>query len=246
MKFNLDFVLKVDHKVYKMSGIYRIFSDCGTVNYVGISKNIFLRWKHHLKPNGKDLASKVVGFDFKKAHFEILYVVHSIHIMKKLERYYIEKYNSFYIGQNGDWGGSLSASDAEHAKRRGLRCLAKKAGVHGLSTEQKIANSSKAGKRAKELSKGIHALSQEELSFYGKKGGNTSQYLWEINLDGNVYKSKENEGLKSLCLRINFPYRKAIRTFYEHKGQNHKINCFISRYLVENSVDSVETQTNSG
>lgn len=235
---------KIDHKEFVCSGVYRIYTLCGKINYVGISINVFRRWKDHLsrsnRSNARGLSKSLKTVNKDSLLFEVLVYCKNINLLKLMERSYIEEYDSFLNGQNGDHGGSLTPLIKEIARKGGIACSKQNKGVHSLSKEQKSINSKKAGSRARDLKKGIHALSSEEKSKYGLLGGKTSRYIWRIEVDGTVYTSFINEGLENLCKRVNFTYRKAVRVFYEYKGFHKKSGVKVTRVTIENSVKSVE------
>ena len=244
MIFTYEKLKKIDHKKFVCSGVYRIYtSDC-KINYVGISVNVFRRWKEHLS-RGRSSGAKGLSKSLKTVNkdsllFEVLVYCKNIDLLKLMERGYIEKYDSFLNGQNGDHGGSLNPTTREMAMKGGIACLNQKRGVHSLSKEQKATNSKIAGSRARDLGKGIHALSSEKKSKYGYLGGKTSRYIWKIRVGGITHTSQINEGLENLCKRVNFPYRKAVKVFYEYEGFHKKSGVKVSRITIENSVKSVE------
>jgi hypothetical protein len=242
MIFKEKQIKEIDHKRITISGIYRIYDDHGYISYVGISKNVFRRWKEHisLRSGVKNLIKRLRSVNIKTLKFEILFFCKDVNLLKLLERGYIIKYDSFYNGQNGDHGGSLTALDSEMAKKGGISCFKLSKGVHSLSLEQKRRNSSKAGTRAKELNKGIHAFSSEQRSKCGAIGGKTSKYIWTIETPLETHTSFKNEGLENLCNRINFPYSKARKIFYTQKRVSLKENIKIIRKSIENPVNSVK------
>jgi len=237
MIFTLQQILKVDHKYCSLSGAYRVYTLGGEINYIGISKNVFRRWKEHVKSSEKP---NVTGFhkslseaDPSSLKFEVLCRCSDLDLLKLLEIGYIEIYNSFYNGQNGTLGGCLNVPTKNIATKGGLACLKANKGVHSLSKEQKMQNSKKAGARAFELRKGIHSMTSQKKSELGYKGGKTSQYIWKIISPNGSFESVENEGLENLCNKVGFSYKMAIRIFYRDKGFSEKHGVKIIRTKVD-------------
>lgn len=237
MIFTYQQALKVDHKYCSLSGAYRVYSPDGKINYVGISNNVFRRWKEHIrsskKPNSTGFHKSLAKANIHTLKFEVLCECKNLDLLKILEIGYIEIYDSFYNGQNGTLGGCLNVPTKEIASKGGIACLKANKGVHSLTTDQKTQNSKKAGTRAFELGKGIHAMTSEEKSKHGLKGGKTSQYIWEIISPTGLYTSAENEGLENLCNRVGFNYRFAVKVFYEYEGFSEKHNVKITRTKVD-------------
>lgn len=237
MIFTYQQVLKVDHKYCSLSGAYRVYNLDGEINYVGISVNVFRRWKEHVrdskKPGCTGFHKSISKANIDTLKFEVLCECKNLDLLKLLEIGYIEIYDSFYNGQNGTLGGCLNVPAKEVASKGGIACLKANKGVHSLTKDQKIQNSKKAGTRAFELGKGIHAMTSEEKSSHGLKGGKTSQYIWEIISSTGSYISAENEGLENLCNRVGFNYRFAVKVFYEYKGFSEKHGVKIIRTKVD-------------
>tara|TARA_R110000772_G_scaffold19155_1_gene53691 strand:- start:123 stop:716 length:594 start_codon:yes stop_codon:yes gene_type:complete len=84
------------------SGIYKITNPKGKV-YIGKSKNVDVRWDRHSKyktlNNQPKLHSSFDEFGFENHTFEI------IDTNIELEEQYIQKYNSYKNGLNGNFGG---------------------------------------------------------------------------------------------------------------------------------------------
>lgn len=237
MIFTYQQVLKIDHKYYSLSGAYRVYDSEGKINYVGISSNVFRRWKEHIRsskrPGPTGFHKSLSKANTSTLKFEVLCECKDLDLLKLLEIGYIEIYDSFLNGQNGTLGGCLNVPTKEIATKGEIACLKANKGVHSLTKDQKAKNSRKAGTRALELGKGIHAMTSEEKSKHGLKGGKTSQYIWEIISPTGSYISAEDEGLENLCNRIGFNYRIAVSIFYHKKGFSKKHNVKVIRTKVE-------------
>jgi group I intron endonuclease len=111
-----------------MIGIYKITNPRGEV-YVGLSKNIELRWQSHknfqFHKNNK-LKESLLRDNIELHIFEVIEEVdisdlrqyEANALLRKRERYWINKLNSFNIGLNENGGGSGCGSHTDESKQK--------------------------------------------------------------------------------------------------------------------------------
>jgi group I intron endonuclease len=104
-----------------MIGIYKIVNLEGKV-YVGLSKNIELRWKQHMnlrfKGNSK-LKESFIKYGNSNHVFSIIEeLTNDDKLLRKQERYWIRYYNSFNDGLNENGGGSGPGSHTSQSKQK--------------------------------------------------------------------------------------------------------------------------------
>lgn len=104
-----------------MIGIYKITDPEGKI-YVGLSKNIELRWKQHanLRFGGNNkLRGSFIKYGSSNHVFSIIEeLTNDDKLLRKQERYWIRYYNSFNDGLNENGGGSGPGSHTTESKQK--------------------------------------------------------------------------------------------------------------------------------
>lgn len=116
-----------------MVGIYKVTNPKGKI-YIGLSKNIELRWKSHKNLQFRDnikLKESLVLYGVDSHLFEIveeidiseLSLTEGNALLRQKERYWIKKLDTFYKGLNLNGGGSGCGSQTPEAKQKISKAL---------------------------------------------------------------------------------------------------------------------------
>lgn len=93
-------------------GVYKITNIINNLCYIGISKDIYNRWKYHkqyyIKKNNK-LYNAIKIYGINNFKFEIIETFQELNIelLQNREIYWIDYYNSYNNGYNSTIGGSI-------------------------------------------------------------------------------------------------------------------------------------------
>lgn len=95
-----------------ISGIYKITNKNNGKAYIGMSGNIFNRWRSHCsEKNTKGFMARIINEDgLQNFTFEILELVDDISIMGSRERHFIREHETFESGYNKGPGGGIGSS----------------------------------------------------------------------------------------------------------------------------------------
>jgi hypothetical protein len=104
-----------------MIGIYKIINPEGKI-YIGLSKNIELRWKQHINlrfTGNNKLRESLTTYESSNHNFTIIEELkNNDKILRKQERYWIKYYDSFNSGLNENGGGSGCGSHTSESKQK--------------------------------------------------------------------------------------------------------------------------------
>lgn len=104
-----------------MIGIYKIINPEGKI-YVGLSKNIELRWKQHINlrfTGNNKLKESFITYGNNNHNFIVVEELeNNDKILRKQERYWIKYYDSFNDGLNENGGGSGPGSHTTKSKQK--------------------------------------------------------------------------------------------------------------------------------
>jgi group I intron endonuclease len=181
-------------------GIYKIVNPEGKV-YIGLSKNIFLRWSHYKNSSSMGsnslLKNSLKKYGYDKHIFEIKeYVEFQLNlteqqnnkILRERERYWIDFYQSDTIGLNQNRGGCGTSKHSPESKQKISKALKGKPKPPNFGekrskdfyTEEwrkKLSESSKGKSRGKGISKNKGRVSPNK-----GKGKPILQYDLNMNL----------------------------------------------------------------
>lgn len=100
-----------------MIGIYKITNQINGHSYIGLSTHIEDRWNYHKTPynwkreKDKSLYKAIIKYGIDNFNFEVLEEC-SLEQLSEREKYYIEKYDTFYNGYNMTAGGEDNQGDS--------------------------------------------------------------------------------------------------------------------------------------
>jgi len=200
-------------------GIYKIVNPEGKV-YIGLSKNIFLRWSHYKNSSSMGsnslLKNSLKKYGYEKHIFEIKEHIESQSnltdqqngkILRERERYWINFYQSDIIGLNQNRGGCGTSKHSLESKQKISESLKGKPKPSNFGENRKKWQHSEEWKEkiSKALKGKPSSLKGKDRSYKGRISPNKGNGKSILQYDKNMNFIQEYTSLQKASQILNIP-----------------------------------------